>query len=381
VRRLWRNPYALDALLAVGLGFWAQWMVWGGAVPGPRAYISPLFVLVGFPLLVRRRFPLAVLAALLLAVVGQAVLTQNAAEGSGLVLPLLVAIYSVAAWGSRRTAITGLALSLIALTVSIIEDQHVQTGEEIWAAAFFCLLAVAAWVSGLAVHARRDAAELEAHAADLERRHQEAIVAERDRIARELHDVIAHNVSVVVVQAVGALGVLDNQPARAREPLERIERSGREALAELRRLLGVMRGPGALDEQLGPQPGIADLEALVDGVRGAGVPVELTFEGPVTSLPKALELSVYRIVQEALTNTLKHAGPASASVIVSCNAQSVEVDVVDDGMGTNGQANGSGHGLMGMRERVALFGGRLQAGDRIGGFGVHASVPLEVEHQ
>lgn len=381
MRRLWRNPYALDALLAVGLGFWAQWMVWGGAVPGPRAYISLLFVLVGFPLLVRRRFPLAVLAALLLAVVGQAVLTQDAAEGSGLVLPLLVAIYSVAAWGSRRTAIAGLALSLIALTVSIIEDQHVQTGEEIWAAAFFSLLAVAAWVSGLAVHARRDAAELEAHAADLERRHQEAIVAERDRIARELHDVIAHNVSVVVVQAVGALGVLDNQPARAREPLERIEKSGREALAELRRLLGVMRGPGALDEQLGPQPGIADLEALVDGVRGAGVPVELTFEGPVTSLPKALELSIYRIVQEALTNTLKHAGPASAKVIVSCHPRSVEVDVVDDGVGTNGQANGSGHGLMGMRERVALFGGRLQAGDRVEGFAVHAWVPLEVEHQ
>jgi signal transduction histidine kinase len=379
VRRLWRNPYALDAVLAVGLGFWAQWMVWRGAVPGPRAYTSPLFVLVGFPLVFRRRFPLAVLAALLLAVVGQAVLTQDAAEGSGLVLPLLVAIYSVAAWGSRRAAIAGLALSLIALTVSIIEDRHVQTGEEIWAAAFFSLLTVAAWVSGLAVHARRDAAELERHAADLERRHQEAIVAERDRIARELHDVIAHNVSVVVVQAVGALGVLDNQPARAREPLERIEKSGREALAELRRLLGVMRGPGAVDEQLGPQPGIADLEALVDGVRGAGVPVELSVEGPVMSLPKALDLSIYRIVQEALTNTLKHAGPAGANVTVTCRAQSVEVYVIDDGVGTNGGVDGSGHGLTGMRERVALFGGRLQVGDRDRGFAVHAWVPLEVD--
>jgi signal transduction histidine kinase len=356
-------------------------MVWRGEVPGPRAFTAPLFVLVGFPLVVRRRFPLATLAVFLFAVVGQAVLTQNSAEGAPLALPLLVAIYSVAAWGSRRTAIAGLVLSAVAHTISVFYDQQVQTAEQTWSAAFFFLLALSAWALGLAVQARRDAAELEAHAAELERRHREAIVAQRDRIARELHDVIAHNVSVVVVQAVAALGVLDNQPARAREPLERIEKSGREALAELRRLLGVMRGPGALDEHLGPQPGIADLEALVDGVRGAGVPVELTVHGPVTSLPKALELSIYRIVQEALTNTLKHAGPASAKVIVSCNARAVEVDVVDDGMGTNGQANDGGHGLAGMRERVALFGGRLQVRGRDGGFAVHAWVPLEVEHQ
>lgn len=381
MRRLWRNPYALDAVLALGLGFWAQWMVLRGAVPGPRAYTSPLFVLVGFPLVGRRRFPLAVLAALLAAVVVQAVVTQDAAEGSGLLLPLLVAIYSVATWGSRRAAIAGLALSLVAITISIVENRHVRTGEEIWSAAFFCLLELAAWVSGLAVHARRDAAALQSHAAELERRHEEAIVAERDRIARELHDVIAHNVSVVVVQAVAALGVLDNQPARAREPLQRIEKSGREALGELRRLLGVMRGPGAVDKQLGPQPGIADLEALVDGVRGAGVPVQLTVDGPVMSLPKALDLSIYRIVQEALTNTLKHAGPASANVTVSCTAESVEVFVIDDGVGTNGGVRVGGHGLTGMRERVDLFGGRLQAGDRDRGFAVHAWVPLEVEHR
>jgi len=318
---------------------------------------------------------------LLLAIVSQALVTQDAAAGSGLSLPLLVAIYSVAAWGSRRAAFAGLALSVVAITVSIVEDRHVQTGEEIWAAAFFCLLQLAAWVAGLAVHARRDAAQLEARAAELERQHREAILAERDRIARELHDVIAHNVSVVVVQAVAALGVLDNQPARAREPLLRIEKSGREALAELRRLLGVMRGPEAVDEQLGPQPGVADLEALVDGVREAGVPVELTVDGPAMSLPKALDLSIYRIVQEALTNTLKHAGPASANVTVSCRAESVEVHVIDDGVGTNGRVNGGGHGLTGMRERVALFGGRMQVGSGDGGFTVHAWVPLPVEHQ
>jgi signal transduction histidine kinase len=378
---MWRNPYALDALMALGLGLWAQWMVWSGAVPGSRAYMSALFLLVGFPLVARRRLPLTVLTALLFAIVTQALVTHDAAEGSGLLLPLLVAMYSVAAWGSRRTAIVGLVLGAVAITVQIGEDRHVQTGEEIWAAAFFCLLQLAAWVAGLAVHARREASELEAHAADLEYRHQQAIAAERDRIARELHDVIAHNVSVVVVQAVAALGVLDSQPGRAREPLHRIEKSGREALSELRRLLGVMRGPGDVDEQLSPQPGIADLETLVDGVREAGVPVELAVDGPVTSLPKALDLSVYRIVQEALTNTLKHAGPAKANVTVKCRGDALEVHVVDDGLGANGGVDRGGHGLTGMRERVAMFGGRLQAGNGNRGFAVHAWLPLEVRRQ
>jgi signal transduction histidine kinase len=381
VRQLWRNPYALDAAMALGLGFWAQWMIWSGAVPGPRGLMSTLFLLVGFPLVGRRQLPLAVLAALLVAIVSQAVVTQDAAEGAGLLLPLLVAMYSVAAYGSRRVALWGLALGTVGITIQITQDRHVQTAEEIWAAAFFGLLQIAAWVAGLAVHARRDAAELEELTEDLERQHREAIVAERDRIARELHDVIAHHVSVVVVQSVAALGVLDNQPGRAREPLHRIEKSGREALAELRRLLGVMRGTGTFDEQLSPQPGIADLLALVDGVREAGVPVELAVEGPVTSLPRALDLSVYRIVQEALTNTLKHAGPARANVTVRCSGESLEVHVVDDGKGANGSVDIGGHGLTGMREWVAMFGGRLQAGNGNRGFAIHAWVPLEAKHQ
>ena len=379
--RLVRHPLALDAVLAVALGALAQSMVWRGHVDGPRALIAPLFLLVGPPLVVRRRLPLVPIAAVVTAVVVQALATGNAPEGAGLLLPLVVALYSVSAYGDRRQAALGLALAVVGAVVHDVNDPRVRTGEQIWADVFFNLALFAVWLGGLFVHSRRELAALERRADELERQRTQAVTDERARIARELHDVIVHNISVAVVQAVAATGILGTQPERAREPLRRIEQSGREALTELRRLLGILR-EGDDQGPLVPQPGLADLDTLLDGVRGAGLMVELQVEGPERTLPRGVDLSAYRIVQEALTNALRHAGPATAHVSVRYGSESLELEVVDDGHGGGaGNGVGRGHGLVGMRERVALYGGDLEAGPQDGvGFLVRARLPLGDEH-
>jgi signal transduction histidine kinase len=378
--RLARHPLALDAVLAVALGALAQSMVWRGHVDGPRALVAPLFLLLGPPLVVRRRLPLVPIAAAVTAIVVQAVTTGDAPEGAGLLLPVVVALYSVAAYGSRRQALLGLALAVVGAVVHDVNDPQVRTGEQIWGDVFFEIAVFAVWLGGLFVRSRRELTALERRAEELERRHAQAVADERARIARELHDVIAHNISVVVVQAVAAMGILDRQPERARQPLERIEQSGHEALAELRRLLGILRED---DDQrdLTPQPALGDLETLIDGVRSAGLPVELHVEGPVRPLPRGVDLSAYRILQEALTNVLKHAGPASARVSVRYGGDWLELEVIDDGRAEGAwNGAGSGHGLIGMRERVALYGGDLEAGPQDGaGFVVRARLPIAIE--
>jgi DNA-binding NarL/FixJ family response regulator/signal transduction histidine kinase len=279
------------------LGLGAQAMVWQGEVPGNRAAMSMLFLLVGWPLIVRRRYPLIPIAFLMGALSVQALATSDATEGLALLLTGLVSIYSVAAWGSRRIAVTGLAVAAVGGTIVSLEDQHMRTGEQLWSGLFFYLAWIAAWIAGLAVRAHRTARLAEQQTAEAERRHAGTVTAERSRIARELHDVIAHNVSVIVLQAVAAQGVLDGEPDRVRDPLSRIEESGREALDELRRLVGVMRDTdGARD--LEPQPGLADMTALTDTVRAAGLQVELTTEGLTAPLPRAIDLSAYRIIHE-----------------------------------------------------------------------------------
>jgi len=204
------------------------------------------------------------------------------------------------------------------------------------------------------------------------------VIEERSRIARELHDVIAHGVSLMGVQAAAAEQMLDSDPKRARESLRSVQHAAREAIAELRRLLGVLR---ELDDQPSrlPQPRLAELDSLLEHVRAGGLEVELTREGPRSPLPAGIELSAYRIVQEALTNALKHGGPARARVWVRCRPHEVEIEVVDEGSAEpHVTAAGNGHGLVGMRERVALYGGTLEAGPRpAGGYAVRARLPLE----
>jgi signal transduction histidine kinase len=240
---------------------------------------------------------------------------------------------------------------------------------------------LAAWAVGRTVRSwRQKSAALELANRELaeqrELQAQAAVTIERGRIARELHDVVAHNVSMMVVQAGAAQRVLEGPQPHVRNALEAIARTGRQTVDEMRTLLGVLReanDPTALK----PQPGLAELEHLVDGIRTAGLPVTLRVEGEPQGLPQALDLSAFRIVQEALTNTLKHAGPARADVVVRYEPGAVTLEVRDSGAG-KANGHGNGHGLVGMRERVAMFGGELDAAAQPGGgFAVRARLPLD----
>ena len=219
-------------------------------------------------------------------------------------------------------------------------------------------------------HANRELAE------QRELQAQAAVTVERGRIARELHDVVAHNVSMMVVQAGAAERVLDGAQPHVRNALEAIARTGRQTVDEMRTLLGVLREANDPTE-LKPQPGLAELDRLVDGVSTAGLPVTLRVEGDPRELPQALDVSAFRIIQEALTNTLKHAGPARADVVVRYEPTAVTLEVRDSGTG-KANGHGTGHGLVGMRERVAMFGGELDAAAQPdGGFAVRARLPLD----
>ena len=204
---------------------------------------------------------------------------------------------------------------------------------------------------------------------------REAVVEERARIARELHDVIAHHVSMMVVQAGAERRVLGDANASTREVLETVEHTGRSALTEMRRLLGMLRDD--VNEPLAPQPGLGDVPTLVEQLREAGLPIELRVDGDARELPLGIELSAYRIVQEALTNALKHAGGAQATVRIRYGTESLELEIADDGAGRATLATGGGHGLVGMRERVALYGGRFDASHNpTGGFAVRVVLPI-----
>jgi signal transduction histidine kinase len=227
------------------------------------------------------------------------------------------------------------------------------------------------------VERSRHADRLEERAAGLERAHAEAVAGERATIARELHDVIAHSVSVMTVQAGAARLLLDEDPPRARESLIAVEETGRQALGEMRRLLGILRGDEH-ETDLAPQPGIADIGALVEQVRAAGLPVDVVVEGQLTALSPGVDLAAYRVVQEALTNALKHAGAARAHVSIRYGATSLELAVTNNGTARENGRRRGGHGLIGLRERVTLYGGDFEAGPRPGGgYAVRASLPLE----
>ena len=288
-------------------------------------------------------------------------------------LPVGIALFVVASRLERRDSVRAGAVAIAVLAVPVLHSVG-------WHPAPFAghlLGFVVAWLLGDSLGTgRRYVHALEERAERLERERQaearRAAAEEQARIARELHDVIAHSVSVMVVQAAAANDVFDAHPEQARGALQSIETAGREALAELRALLGVVR------EDYAPQPGLARLDELVDRVRSAGLSVAVTIEGEPRPLPVGIELSAYRVVQEALTNTLKHAAASRADVELRFGDDELGLVVRDDGVGVaeNG-SGGGGNGLIGMRERVGLFGGRLEAGPRPGGgFVVSARFPL-----
>jgi signal transduction histidine kinase len=338
----------------------------------PGWAVIPLIELTALPLALRRSRPIAVLAiTLAAAIIGDLLF-------GGFQLPgPVIALYTVAAHCERRLSLATAGATGAALVIPAVGNA---VSEPIFVVAMYAVFA-AAWALGDGLRSRRAyLAELEARAEHAEREQEErarrAVAEEQARIARELHDVISHNVSVMVVQAAAGGDVFATHPERAREALGSIESTGREALAELRRLLGVVR-PAEANARPGfaPQPGLVRLPELVEQVATAGLEVELTVAGEPRELPAGVDLSAYRIVQEALTNTLKHARASKADVALRYGDASLELEVLDDGSGTG--AGGAGRGIIGMRERAALFGGELLAGPRpSGGFAVRARLPL-----
>ena len=341
---------------------------------GERAFAAAAGLVLAVALAWRRRAPLVVLAA----AIATSVVANFAAVLDAATTPavaLVVAVYSVGAHTSGlRAAVGGLgAAALIAVNVA----EQFSLGDLLFIATFLG----GAWLAGRAMRYRREREHvLELLTVDLEREREEkaraAVAEERVRIARELHDVVAHAISVIVLQARGGRRSLATDPGETREALDMIEATGSEALAEMRRLLGMLRRD---DEEiaLAPQPSLRYLDALAAQVREAGLPVDLSVEGEPTELPPGVDLSAYRIVQEALTNALKHAGPATARVVVRYRENDLELEIADTGAGASA-SDGEGHGLAGMRERVSLYGGKIETGPRDGcGFAVRARLPLD----
>jgi signal transduction histidine kinase len=284
----------------------------------------------------------------------------------------------VGAYTERTQAIAAAAIGFASIAVVARVDERLGLEEAISG------ILLGGTVSVIAYALRRRsgrAAELEERAATLEREREEAeraaVEEERRRIARELHDVIAHSITLMTVQAGAARLLLAQDPGRAREPVLSVEETGRHALAELRRLLGVIRADDG-EAALAPQPGLARLDDLVGQARRAGLPVELAVAGEPRPLPPGIDLTAYRIVQEALTNTRRHAGPAHAHVSVRYGSQALDLEVTDDGRTATAAGDGAGHGLVGMRERVALYDGTFAAGPRPeGGYAVRVRLPVE----
>ncbi|MFI9345421.1 sensor histidine kinase [Streptomyces sp. NPDC052773] len=355
--------------------------------------ILPVVLLLCLVVALRRRMPEKMLV--LAAVVGVAQLVLNVYTTPANFAMLLI-VYTVAAVGARWASRLALIGGLCAAPLAQIRWPATESGllGDIAVAVFQTVPFALAWVLGDSMRTRRAYfAQLEERAARLEKEREAqakvAVAAERARIARELHDVVAHNVSVMVVQADGAAYVLDAAPDQAKKALETISSTGRQALAEMRRLLGVLRtGEHQEGGEYVPQPDVQQIEELVEQCRGSGLPVDFKIEGTPRPLPSGVELTAYRIVQEALTNTRKHGGPnAGASVRLVYFDDGLGLLVEDDGKGAphelyeEGGADGQGHGLIGMRERVGMVGGTLDAGPRPGGgFRISALLPLKPAH-
>jgi signal transduction histidine kinase len=383
-RRLPASAWVFDSALALVAASWpmavfASMPVPSGVPVGMLALGYALVLLHTLPLAARRRFPGTVLG----------ISVASGLAIGALFLPpfflwpaILVAVYSVAAYGSRWVSLAGLAVAELGLAAVWFTPAMLERSTFLL---FMGIIAVA-WVLGHFVGDRQVyAAQLEERTAELERAREElarrAVAEERLRLARELHDVVAHAMSVIAVQSGVGAHVADSRPEEVGKALAAIEATSRAALTELRRLLGVLRQDSDPQASLTPVPGLANLDSLLAEVGKAGLAVRLRVEGTPLQLPAGVDLSAYRIVQEALTNVVKHAGPAHAQVTIGYRDQEVTVEVTDDGRGavppaSDGRA-GTGHGLIGMRERVAAFNGDLEVGPRPGGgFRVAARLPL-----
>jgi signal transduction histidine kinase len=368
----------VDVVPAVVLGVVVEVLVVLGTIDeGPPLFIGACAAAMAGSLAWRRRYPLAVTAVVSAAVVLQAVVAEPATSIWSLVV-LLVVGFSAGAYATPRSSVIAGALLVAAAYVTTWLDPTSGLGDRLFTAP---ILAGGPWLAGRLVQRHRvQARRLDAQNVELETRRAEdlrtATQQERARIARELHDVVAHGISVMVVQAGAAGLVIEAEPAAAREALEQIRSTGKTALVEMRRLLGVLR----TDEQglaLTPQPGVDDVPALLGSLRATGLDVVPTVEGEPVPLSPGQDLTVYRIVQEALTNALKHSSATTAELTTTYEEATVQVRVRDRGA-LVADVPAGGHGLIGMRERIALYGGTLAAGPvEGGGWQVLARLPVE----
>ena len=334
---------------------------------------SVLALLTAAPLLFRRRAPfVAPLVAAAGAIAFTLIDPDGAYDTSTMFFVLLLMAWAAGSLPDVRQSVIALAAVLVSGWLVMYRAPGLPWAEVLWVT--LPLGGVFALSAAATRHSER-ARRAEERALRSEEEARRAVEDERSRITRELHDVLAHSVSVMTVQASAVRRLLKPEQEREREALMTVEETGRQALAEMRRLLGIMRSDSERPA-LAPQPGLGTLPELVEQVRQSGLPVELTVEGTPVKLPAGVDLSAYRIVQEALTNTLRHAGPAHAWVAVRYAGQDVEIEVANDGKSEH-DGDGGGHGLVGMRERVALCGGELESGPRPGGgYKISARLPV-----
>jgi signal transduction histidine kinase len=370
-------PRVADAALALSLFALGQAEAWTpfntSLGHGSKAVAAVLGTVMTLPLAYRRVAPVVVGALVVAPTPIVAAFTPVRLLFFAGFLPLIVVTYTLASRARTSRSLAAVALPFGAILVVELEvAEFRRTGEVV----FDWLWLGLATVVGLVVRARSLRAERsESRVATLESERETVLREERARIARELHDVIAHSVSVIVVQAGAAEPLVDEDPDRAREALRSIRSTASDALGEMRRLLGILRTTG--DELvLSPQPSVAQLEPLLAQTRGTGLEVELHIEGEPRALPPGLDLAAYRIVQEALTNTRRHGSASRADVALRYGPSALEVEVVDNGAARTAAGSNGGHGLVGMSERVGLYQGTLDVGARDGGgFAVRAVLP------
>ncbi len=375
------HPRLVDGVLAAALSFLGT----ASAIATGRFLSIPLWLAFAVPVMLRRIHPVGAFAAGITIGAIQVLVDVRPTVTD---LAVVILLYTLAAYRPRRISVRGLAACLLGSATALARwwtpGNLTALDWLLVGSIMFAGPTLIAWVVGDSMRYRRAYyANLEDRAARLEAERdaqaQIAAAAERARIARELHDVVAHNVSVMVVQADGASYALDGDPGRAREALAAIAGTGRQALAEMRRLLGVLRqDEDGTDPGRAPLPGIAQLGELLEQTRAAGLAVSLTVEGVPQPLPDGAALAAYRIVQESLTNTRKHGGPlAAAQVTLRYLEDALVLRITDSGRGPTAAYDGGGHGLTGMRERVAIYGGWVQAGPKAGGgFQVTARLPV-----
>jgi signal transduction histidine kinase len=380
------DPHAVDALVALALTVSAL-MIVIGRINGDDEFRdndflgTALVLLQTLPLAVRRVAPLGVLVVINFAIDLHAVagyeMVQAGTFGS------LIALYGAASLTDSRRGIVAALIMVPAFAIFFATNRENFGAGEI--ASISGTWAVG-WFLGTYIRIRGEQAEAAGErAAWLERdrdvRAREAVAEERARIARELHDMVGHALNLIVIQAGGAQRVFESRPQLARQSLAAIESAGREALSDMERMLGMLRVAEGGDQALSPQPGLRQIDSLAARVSEAGLPVEVAVEGSPVELPPSVDLSAYRIVQEALTNSLKHAGASRARVAIRYRPDALDLEITDDGRGVSERGPGGeegGRGLIGMRERVALFGGELSVGPvPEAGYRVHARLPLK----